>query len=659
LQINEKQQFDTIEFREYGEKLYICKLNPVTLAPDSGAEIVLDSLPAQAIFGLNGDPSPLTVAAAEFTLDVSLPEEGSDDYVTLLYDLEQAITANAPVGSVVSIILRSGSIIVEYEIIFPADTPEEQISATNTKFSTSESITSIMQETNNDTLKSAQIENFITPVKTKKTVGGKISSLSVSGGSITLDIVGTYQDQLISLNGALLTSIAAFSDPGVPYTLKVSLNDVEGALTSEKEVTYPSIDSLVIHGGAGSGEFGPAFMSRDWHRARYHLWATQRGYYSRNTAPVPVAGGDEMGYVHFANDFPHGTLDYNPTIRDKIGNSGFNGSCLGFQLQMEGNTLDISDKGVLFSNPQSLSRSLMHIMFGGVIGYNTFYNAYHNEANPTHGHNHGGIGYKENISPAAWVPYGLPYVTKWYEGGYTIQMVVDFGDSQGVSDAYTNHEQRHKSDIGDAFFVEIDNYPLTFNVPNNEVYQSRDSSGNRKRVTNLTSKGILSLSGVHTLTFIRAPRIDENSTLYWQNGNNNYRLPSAFGLGIAFYIDQVEIFPASASWYHNEGVTRALPSSGTGVRLRGENVHLVSYSHYWTWFSKDEYLAFNHKDFIPTTLTTNINGDYDSLEYSLDGTTYTTYTDDGFAAPETDYTVHTRLVKGGVATTPIQKSVTV
>jgi len=90
LAVDKYQRFsDKVEFRFYNDQLYVCKVedNGQILY---GANLVLDSLPAAAIYGENGSPQSF-VLSSEVNLDVNLGDLDDSQKQELKDALEAAI----------------------------------------------------------------------------------------------------------------------------------------------------------------------------------------------------------------------------------------------------------------------------------------------------------------------------------------------------------------------------------------------------------------------------------------------------------------------------------------------------------------------------------------------------------------------------------------
>ena len=103
LSVDKYQRFsDKVEFRFYNDELYLCKVedNGQILY---GANLVLDSLPAAAIYGENGSPQSF-VLSSEVNLNVNLSSLDDTQKEELKTALEAAILAGVSIEGAMVII---------------------------------------------------------------------------------------------------------------------------------------------------------------------------------------------------------------------------------------------------------------------------------------------------------------------------------------------------------------------------------------------------------------------------------------------------------------------------------------------------------------------------------------------------------------------------
>ena len=103
LAIDKYQRFSNkVEFRFYNDQLYICKVED-----DGkilyGANIVLDSLPAAAIYGTNGSPESF-VLSSEVSLDVDFDSLTASEQDELKTTLEASILAGISIEGAIVVI---------------------------------------------------------------------------------------------------------------------------------------------------------------------------------------------------------------------------------------------------------------------------------------------------------------------------------------------------------------------------------------------------------------------------------------------------------------------------------------------------------------------------------------------------------------------------
>ena len=142
VKVSENQQFSaSVDIRFFGDKLYVCRIEPDG-SIFQGAELIVDNIPQEAIYGSTGSSIARTLNSA-LGLDIPLDQFRDEDVEAFI----AAITAsNASFADALVIILglTAGSTIIEYEVIFSSSVSDEDIQAAAVTLSDETAVTAAL-----------------------------------------------------------------------------------------------------------------------------------------------------------------------------------------------------------------------------------------------------------------------------------------------------------------------------------------------------------------------------------------------------------------------------------------------------------------------------------------------------------------------------------
>ena len=180
INISQQQTFnnDKIAIRYYDDKIYICKVEDNGTI-QYGAELVLDSIPAEAIYGTNGNAAA-QVLASQISLDLDLAnwDEQADGDA-----FKAAILSGIGVEDAIVEItsLAAGSVVIDYTVTFADTVDAASVTQASTALSDAASVTTKLQE-QGGSFSSVQATVTVAPTVSQKVVPPAIIGVSITPG---------------------------------------------------------------------------------------------------------------------------------------------------------------------------------------------------------------------------------------------------------------------------------------------------------------------------------------------------------------------------------------------------------------------------------------------------------------------------------------------
>lgn len=168
-----------VDIRFHDGKLYVCKIEPVTGAIFYGAELILDTIPAAAVYGAQGELAARTIAS-EVSLNLNFDDWTAQDEI----DFTAALLENVGVQDAIVIIeeLLSGSVIIKYKIIFASNVLDTDITSAVTTLSDGSTLTTKLQAKGGK-FSSVQTTVISSPTVSQQPVSPEILNVTVTPGS--------------------------------------------------------------------------------------------------------------------------------------------------------------------------------------------------------------------------------------------------------------------------------------------------------------------------------------------------------------------------------------------------------------------------------------------------------------------------------------------
>lgn len=168
-----------VDIRVYDDKLFICKVEQDGSILE-GAELVVDAIPATAIYGSSGD-IVAQVISSEISIDV--PMESFDEELdgqTFKDAIKEYLGIEDAIVTIIEI--TSGSVKIKYEVAFASDVDTTAIDTATTDLSNATNVTTKLQE-KGGTFQNATVTVTQAPEKSEKAVSSSITSVNVLAGS--------------------------------------------------------------------------------------------------------------------------------------------------------------------------------------------------------------------------------------------------------------------------------------------------------------------------------------------------------------------------------------------------------------------------------------------------------------------------------------------
>lgn len=222
-----------VDIRVHDSKLYVCKIED-SGAIFYGAELVLDTLPAAAMYGTQGILSAKKIAS-QVSLNLVFDSWTAQDEADFSAALLEGIGVQDAVVKILQLI--DGSVQIRYEIIFASSVTDSDITAANTTLSTGQTLITKLQAKGGkfaDPDNPLQITVIDLPQVTDAPVAPEIISLTLNADdTLGVKTIGSYHEILIKVDDGPETQLIDFSPPGDTYSVKALLKTVDGSVSHQ------------------------------------------------------------------------------------------------------------------------------------------------------------------------------------------------------------------------------------------------------------------------------------------------------------------------------------------------------------------------------------------------------------------------------------------
>ena len=250
-----KQTFNNaVDIRFFGDKLYVCKIEEDGSVLE-GAELVLDVLPAVALYGTG--KATLRKLVSDFKLEgINVDEwtqQMEDDFVE---EIQSQINLPADEALIQILQILEGSVEIKYEIILSDDVPEDLSAMTATLGDETTMTESLKNGKFGQTLVAAgkdlnDIKGKVLnkPVVAEAVVPPKITKVDVDDNTkLVVKTMGAFEKSVITLGPNNLRhesgDVLGDNEPKRPYDITVKLYGPNNALLMKQ--IYPILPPLTF-----------------------------------------------------------------------------------------------------------------------------------------------------------------------------------------------------------------------------------------------------------------------------------------------------------------------------------------------------------------------------------------------------------------------------